>query len=77
MFRTRLFKTSFVGKRTVLANESRKESSQPRSQKGSCYPEESGGAYKSPAFKGTQKYAYGILDDLFTLKVFPKKNRIL
>lgn len=46
-----------------------------RSQKGSCYPEESGGAYKSPAFKGRQKYAYGILEDLFTLKVFPKKNR--
>lgn len=75
MFRTRLFKTSFVGRRTVLVIESRKKGIQPRSQKGSCCLERSGGACKSPAFKGTQKYVYGILEDVaFTLKLVPKKN---
>lgn len=59
-------------------SESIKEERKAQSQKGSWYPEESGWACESLAFKGMQKYACGKLEDVvFTLKVVPMIVRIL
>lgn len=72
---SRLFKTLFVEREL---SESIKEGRKAQSQKGSWYPEESGWACKSLAFKGMQKYACGKLEDVvFTLKVVPMIVRIL
>lgn len=59
-------------------SESIKEERKAQSQKGSWYPEESGWACESLAFKGMQKYACGKLEDVvFTLKMVPMIVRIL